>query len=93
MKKKKIEKETKIYKKTQSKNHSLNFRKLALNNSQIIEVGIFREIIFDLLITFNKFTSDTGNLSTSTVFLEARLIENHIFSNKKKLKVKYWLGV
>lgn len=40
--KKKAEKEDKIYKKAWSQNQSLDIRRLALNNSQAINVDIFK---------------------------------------------------
>ena len=82
-KKKKAEKKNKAHKKTQSKNQSLDIRRLALNNSQAIEVGTFREIFSDPPTAFNKSTSNTGNPSTSTAPLKAPLTEKRIFSDKK----------
>ena len=51
--KKKAEKEDKARKKTWSKNRSLNIRRLALNNNQVIEVGTFRDILSDPPTAFN----------------------------------------
>lgn len=59
-KKRKAKKEDKEPKKTWSKNYFLNIRRLALNNSQAIEVDIFKKILLDLLTTPNKYINNVG---------------------------------
>lgn len=50
VKKKPLEKLGKVYKKAWSKNLSLNMRRLALNNSNVSKISIFKNILSDLLI-------------------------------------------
>ena len=90
--KKKAEKEDKAREKTRSKNQSLDIRRLALNNSQAIEVGTFREILSDPPTALDELTSDTGDPSTPTAPLEAPLTGRRTLSNKKKAKSQVLAG-
>lgn len=84
--KKKVEKEDKACKKTRSKNQSLDIKRLALNNSQAIEVGTFREIFSDPPTALDEPRGNTGEPSTPTAPLEALLTGKRPFSDKKKAK-------
>lgn len=90
--KKKAEKEDKACEKTQSKNQSLEIRRLALNNSQVIEVGTFKEIFSDPLTALDKPTSNTGNPNIPTAPLEAPLTGRRTLSDKKKAKSQVLAG-
>lgn len=86
MHKKMAEKEDKACEKTRSKNQTLDIRRLALNNSRAIEVGIFGEIFSDLSTAFNESTSNIGNISISTAPLKTPLTERSTVNDKKKAK-------
>lgn len=87
--KKKAKKEDKVSKKVRSKNQSQNIKRLALNSSQVMEIGIFKEILSDLLIAFDKHAADTDTPSILMALLRTLLTESFTFSNKKTLEVKY----
>lgn len=90
--KKKAEKEDKACKKTRSKNQFLDIRRLALNNSQAIEVGTFREILSDPPTALNEPTSNIGDPSTPTAPLEAPLTGRRTLSDKKQVKSQALAG-
>lgn len=68
-------------------------RRLALNNSQAIEVGTFRKIFSNPLTTFNKHIGNTSKPSTLIASLPILLTEKRILGNKKRPEIKYWLDV
>lgn len=93
--KKKTEKESKVHKKVWSKNQLLDIRRLALNNSQVVEVDIFKNILSDPSTTsylLNKLTSYTDKLSIPLVPLKAPMIAKHTLSDKKKTKSQALAG-
>lgn len=47
--KKLVEKQDKVYEKTRAKNQTIDIRRLALNNSQTMEIGAFKKILSDPL--------------------------------------------
>ena len=90
--KKKAEKKNKARKKTRSKNQSLDIRRLALNNSQAIEIGNFREILSDPPTALDEPRNDTGDPSIPTAPLEAPLTGRRTLSDKKKAKSQVLAG-
>lgn len=94
-KKKKNEKEGKVYKKAWNKNQSLDIMRLALNNSQTIKVGTFKDILSNLSIASDILdmpTSHTSEPSTPLVSLKTLFIAKHILSDKKKTKSQALAG-
>lgn len=86
MEKKKAETENKIYKKAQSKDQSRDIRRLALNNSQAIEVGTFQKFFSDPLTAFDEYTNNTSKPSILKAPLQALLSRKRTFSDKKKTR-------
>lgn len=72
-----------VYTKAQSQ--FLDIRRLALNNSQVVEVSIFRNIFSDLPMATDKLvTENTAESALLKILLAAR----HTFSDKKKTKAE-----
>lgn len=83
--KKQAKKEDKVCKKARNKNQSLGIKRLALNNSQVVKVGIINTILLDSDTT----PSDDLFEAFSTKVLAAAKLRN---TEKKKIKDQILTG-
>lgn len=79
-----VKKEDKVCEKAQSKNQSLDIWRLALNNSQAIEVGTFGEIFSNQLTAFNEHIGNICKPRIPTALLQVLLTKRCTFGDKKK---------